>query len=154
MVIGPPADDQDILPKRMRWHVMCLTNDIRIDPTYGQFMTLVGLDINNAVADKAMRRLYPEGKIAVIPRGMERAFGERFADFALAQMPKITAARRKMGEKAIWPTDDICAWMPRAKAFEVLADIWNPEQYKPFDNAGDGEIIARDAAKELLRQLK
>lgn len=153
MVFGSPIDNQDILPKRMRRHGMCLTNDARIDPTFGQFMTLVGLDISNAVADEAMRRFYPKSKIVVVPRGMERIFGERFAEFALDAIPKITEARRKMGKRAVWPPEDTCAWMPESEAFEILADIWNPERYKPFDNMGDREIIAIHTAQELLRRL-
>ena len=154
MVIGLPIDNQDKLPRRMQRHVMCLTRDIRVDPTYGQFMTLVGLDINNAVADEAMRSLYPKGKIAVIPRGMERVFGERFADFALDKIPEITAARRKIGERAAWPPEDSCVRMSESEAFETLADIWNPKRYKVFDNDGDAEALARDTTHTILQRLK
>jgi hypothetical protein len=154
MMIGRPVDEFPTgYPRASRTHVVLDTRDRTIDSSFGQFMSLVGLDVQFAALYPEVAKLYPQNRVAVIPRGDERAFGERFADFALDQIPIIQRVRRGLGEAAkAWSTAGACIWMPGQEAFELLADIWNPEQYGPFDNEGDSEIQAQEAARYLMSE--
>ncbi len=152
MMIGQPVDEfPHDYPTTSRRHVVIDAGYATVDPTFGQFMALVGLDVKFASLNPEVASLYPEKKIAAIPRGFERKFGEQFADFALGQIPKIQAVRKSLGEVAAsWPTKGACIWMPEDEAHELLADIWNPARYKLFDNEGDGEIQAQKATRYLI----
>ncbi len=149
--MGMSFGENKLIPKRMRRHVLVETEAAMLDPTWGQFMTLVGLDTRQAAAHDTLKKLYPERRVAVIPRGTERVFGERFASFALEKILKIRAIRGSEGLEHV--PEDACAWMEEQEAFEVLADIWNPERYETFDNAGDGETPARQALERLCGLL-
>lgn len=154
MMIGCPVDKFPTgYPRASRTHVVLHTRHTTIDSTFGQFMSLVGLDVQFAALYPEVAKLYPQNRVAVIPRGDERAFGERFAGFALEQVPKIQRVRRGLGKAAkTWSTAGACIWMPGQEAFELLADIWNPERYGPFDNEGDSEIQAQEAARYLMSE--
>lgn len=54
-----------------------------------------------------------------------------------------------MATQETWPTDDVCVWMSRDEAFELLADIWNPERYHPLDHENDGEVFVQKALKDI-----
>ncbi len=152
MKIGFAVDDPPPnFPDRMRWHVLVDSPTATIDPTWTQFMTLVGLDPVLAAQHEDLAKLYPARRVAVIPKGTERMFGERFADYALEQVTRVRDVRTKLGADArFWSTDDVCVWMPSEEAFEVLADIWNPERYERFDNEGDSEAQAQKAVTRLF----
>lgn len=95
--VGRPVDDPSVLPDRMRTHALLVHPEARIDPTWTQWMALVGVDARQASQNPAMAALYPSRRVAVIPAGLERLFGEKFADYALDTVGKVARIRRKMG---------------------------------------------------------
>lgn len=149
--IGTPFDDVSMIPERMRRHVVVTTEAATLDPTWGQFMALVGLDVRHAASMSALKDLYPEWQIAVIPRGTERIFGERFASFALEQAVKLRHIWSRMDTGYFH--EGVDTRLPEEQAFEMLADIWSPKRYRPFDNAGDGDAQAEKAANRLQELL-
>lgn len=150
--VGRPVDDPSLLPDRMRTHALLAHREATVDPTWTQWMTLVGVDARQASRNPAMAALYPPRRVAVIPAGLERLFGERFADYALDTVGKVARIRRKMGGVATqesWSTDDVCVWMSHEEAFELLADIWNPERYQPLDHENDAEVLVQKAVDHI-----
>lgn len=137
----------DYYPDRMRFHTLIHTEDTTIDPTHTQFMALVGLTHDLAAKSTVARALYPTRKIAVIPRGEERGFGEQFADRALSSISTIAKERRKLGDAVAWPAEDACVWMPEGEAFELLAGIWDPARYKPYN------FVGRSSVPDAVQQL-
>lgn len=119
-------------------HVVVEVEGAIIDPTYSQFMSVIGLDIALAASDPTAAALYPKRRIAVIPQGAERAFGERFAQYTLEDCaPRILR------------TEQTAHLPPEDALFEMLAGIWDPDQYEDFDNGGDGEAQAQRAATRM-----
>lgn len=149
VMIGQPVEPfPDHYPARMRFHSLIHTDEVVIDPTYTQFMALVGLTHELATKSAVARSLYPTRKIAVINRGEERAFGERFANHALSSIETIANARRQLGDTVAWPAEDACVWMPEDEAFELLADIWSPDRYRLYD------FIGRASVPDAVRRLR
>lgn len=137
----------EALPRAMRRHIIVDTEVATIDPTYSQFMRLTGLDPMLAAEHNDMAALYPDRCIAVIPKGCERGFGERFASYALECVQAVREVRRI---EDTWPVDDSSNWMSQEELFAMLAGIWDPTYYTVFDNEGDGELQAQRAAQQML----
>lgn len=130
VMIGEIADPLPMYyPTRMRFHVLIHTEDTTIDPTYTQFLSLVGLTPQLAAKSHSAAKLYPQRRVAVIERGKEREFGERFADIALSSVAHIAQERRKLKDAIAWPAEDACVWMPEDEAFEFLSGIWERNRY-------------------------
>lgn len=158
-VIGRLGDEDGIFPDHMRKHVVVHTDELTFDPTYGQFMTLVGLTPFIASLDESLKAEYPVAKIAVMPAGSEKIFGEMFADFALDKVPRIAQLRRELGlrtgiaQDLLWPTTDGAVWASHEEAFDALSSIWDRARYQPQDNSdGDGAVLVQEATSYLLGQ--
>lgn len=150
--IGAPFDEPDMVPSRMRRHVVLRSPEVTLDATYSQWLALVGVDPILANQYPDIAQLYPARRVAVIPRGNEKQFGERFADFALDTASKMSELRRTLGLVSIaggWSTDDVCNWMPKEGAFSMLSGIWEPDRYQPFDHQNEAEVLVQQAAAEV-----
>lgn len=150
--IGSPADDLTAMPDNMWRHVILNTPDgSTIDPTYGQFMRLIGINEALAKNETEAYALYPARRVAYIPAGQERYFGERFAEFMVAQRERLITIRQKqlrVGE-TVCEIDRLKSGLDAQGLYDVVADIWSPNRYRRFDHDGDGQVFVDKAVDAM-----
>lgn len=150
LMIGKPFDDTSKVPKDMRNHVVVQTPGATLDATWTQFFSLVGLDPKVAAEHYEVAALYPPRRVALIPEGREREFGERYADYALDVASRLPSIYQDIlpGEVA---SNGILAKHSEDTVHDMMSDMWNPDRYEPYDSQGDAGILIQAAVADIAR---
>lgn len=81
----------------MSEHVMLRSpENTIIDPTYSQFMNVIGLDLKLVERVPALAALYPERKIAIIPSDSTDEFCHNLSQMAYSARDEVNSARQEV----------------------------------------------------------
>ena len=151
-IAAPP-----LLPKtyngRKREHVVLRTEDnVFIDPTYQQFMNLVGYTHQLGNHGVNLQELLPPAVIMTYDHLQFKKVGNLLAQHALGRRKQII----ELGEAHGVLPDNVESPLMQASAaplHAVYKDIWNPEHYSPFSPSEDKtHSISYRRANDIMKQ--
>jgi hypothetical protein len=102
-----------------------------IDPSYTQFLGLVGLSQYVLDAMPALERFCPASKIAVIEKGEELTFGIRYAEHAIRVAPSVRVELGRAGVTLMTPMGSLLQATDR-HIHQVYDSIWTTGLYQPY----------------------
>lgn len=139
-MIGHVSAGSPLFPDGMQRHVVIRTEHATIDPTYSQFMRLA------VPKDLLSEFNYPLSRVAYIPHGSERYFGDRYAEFALGVRRRL----RLMGASAIEGL--VLDEGGDQQVSEALSGVWTAD-YESFDSEAEGEVFVRRALDDIRKAM-
>ncbi|QQS22248.1 hypothetical protein IPM09_01745 [Candidatus Saccharibacteria bacterium] len=118
-----------------------------IDPSYTQFLGLVGLSQYVLDAMPALERFCPASKIAVIDKGEELTFGIRYAEYAIRVAPSVRTELGRTGVTLMPPMGSLLQATDRY-VHQVYDSIWTPGLYQPY-----ARLVDEDAERTVTTCL-
>lgn len=139
------------------WHVLLLGlpgvgMDKVIDPTFGQFYHLVGVDPGETGESYEIGAPYATSPIAVVDIDRMGEFAQGVADAAYQIASTQT---RPLDAPCGQNTHGILVGQSPEEIAGVYANIWDPDNYEPFELLPDGhrDRQTRRLANMMMKQM-